>query len=515
MSIKQEVREYELEQRRQSSLGAWFGYLLGRSIMGIFRLIWVWKYAVTWTLTAVVASMVWSYGWTIILALAVAAGVWEQTRFLTPFVGDVVAMKTRRRKKRATMEGNRFLRHIGVVSESDDTIYKVSMTDNPVEARLTIDQPIPHVPSSKLIETCRSYRDAMDARRVRIKEHGHGSLDVVFCHRDPLDDAQTITEPAAFDPDKMQVTCAVDSDGEPTSVSFGDVSGMVVGGIPGSGKTAGVTSFLLPLALSDDVELTIIDGKGGDDWSAYRPAAAQFISGDENLEAIRDALNDAYEDMQDRVATNKQKLGQSNFWNVDAATRRQAGVPFKLIIIDECQGLFEQSGRDKDEKQLMGEILRSASGLVKRGRSAGVCVVFMTQKPTSDALPTAIRDNAALRLSFRLTTTQAAQAVLGVTGDEIDVPRATEIPASRKGGAVMARDTGEMAEVRFYFMPEDNQIALLEGVNKHGTVASSGAGITGEDSEGSPPIESDGSEAAQAEESSDDQVRDARKSPAQ
>ena len=54
-----------------------------------------------------------------------------------------------------------------------------------------------------------------------------------------------------------------------------------------------------------------------------------------------------------------------------------------------------------------------ASSLIRRGRSVAMVTVPCTQKPTGDSVPTAIRDNCPLALSFAVRTTDAAAATLG------------------------------------------------------------------------------------------------------
>lgn len=474
MKIRDEAYEKERDLKRRSSADVMIGVVIGRLFKVVFWTLWTCAITIAWVVAGLFAEQ-WSHNaWMGLILVAAGLFAFKKTRICTPVWGDAVRLQRKMRFRRQVKRGNELIVHMGLVSErgEDEKPYAVRLIDTPDEARLYVDKPIVGVPSSKLIEVCRSYKDRLDAKRVRVDERGKGVLEVVFLRRDPLDEGQVINEPAAFDPETMKVTCAVDAVGREVGVSFHEVSGMVVGGIPGSGKTAGLTSFLLPLALSDDVELTIIDGKGADDWTAYKPLATRFVAGDdglEDLEAIRDVLADFHGDMLERMQTNRERLGQSNYWNVDLATRRDADAPFKLLIVDECQGLFETAGRtSKEAKAVMSEILRYTSSIVKRGRSAGVCAVFITQKPTSEALPTAIRDNAALRLAFRVATPESERAVLGLTPDDIDTPRATTIPSSRKGGAVMARDTGELADVRFYYMPELRQREFIEEVSTDG-----------------------------------------------
>ena len=52
--------------------------------------------------------------------------------------------------------------------------------------------------------------------------------------------------------------------------------------------------------------------------------------------------------------------------------------------------------------------------LIKKGRSVLFLTILLTQKGTSDAIPTAIRDNAGLGFSFAVKTKDAAVAGLKV-----------------------------------------------------------------------------------------------------
>ena len=211
----------------------------------------------------------------------------------------------------------------------------------------------------------------------------------------------------------------------------------------------------------------IIDGKGGADWSAYESLVSKFISESTSFESIRDELVNAVQEMNERIKSNADVLGHSNFWSVSPEKRREAGVKLKLIVIDECQALFDMTGiNDKEEKALRNEIIRACTDLIKRGRSAGFFTIFITQKPTADSLPTAIRDNCALKISLRVSTPETEKAILGSSPDDaIDVTRATNIPLSRPGGAVAESENGERTEFRFYFFDENDIKNYLRQIN--------------------------------------------------
>lgn len=358
-------------------------------------------------------------------------------------------------------EANDFLRETSVVSETDATLYKALLTRQDDQVVLTINEGVRGKTPEDIIRAVSDYKTRWGARTVRSKIDGD-KIEINFVIKDYLDEGKTIDYIPVLDEQKMSVVCATDAFGNPTTITFENTAGMVIAGIPGSGKTAGATSFLAPIAMSQDVDVSIIDGKGGSDWDAYRPIASNFIQGSENLEEIAVLLEDYVEEMNRRVAEQKEALGTSGFWAASPEVRRAAGYKFRLLIIDECQDLFG-TGKDKDERDLFARIERAAVKLIRKGRSSGTSVVFITQKATADAIPTSIRDNCALRIAFRLMNATAKIAILGESiSDDVNAPDPCRIPANRKGGAVMANEAGALTEVRFYYIPE----TILEGIMK-------------------------------------------------
>lgn len=72
--------------------------------------------------------------------------------------------------------------------------------------------------------------------------------------------------------------------------------------------------------------------------------------------------------------------------------------------------------------------------LIQQGRSAGIIVVLTTQKPTSESIPTIIRDNCGLRVAFKVRKKEAATAILGDIDAEADP---VQIPAGTPGRFVI------------------------------------------------------------------------------
>lgn len=252
-----------------------------------------------------------------------------------------------------------------------------------------------------------------------------------------------------FDPSTGSLTVGLLENGDEATLNLSNCSGVVVGGVPGSGKTAGMMVIVLALYLSGCCELTIIDGKGGQDWIWAKNAARDYVGDD--LDAVHDLLLRSDDEMRSRLSSMRQRYGASNFWNISPDRR----PPLRVILIDECQSFFDLKGilGGKPAKDKAGEILAAATDIVKKGRSAGFLLFAITQKPTVESLPSALRDNCGLRICFRVSTPEAARAVLGDVPQGSPIP--TEIPPARRGGAVIGLDNGQIEMCRFAYVNEE------------------------------------------------------------
>lgn len=296
------------------------------------------------------------------------------------------------------------------------------------------------------------------------KNSQYQSFNIAFVTENPLDKAWLVKadNPIKLDEDTMTVYPYVDMDGKIGSLSFKEVSGMVIGGLPGSGKTAGMTSFMLPLALSEKVEMTVIDGKGGDDWDNFSEVAdlikyeTNLIDGTNNLEVVVNRLKSICADAENRKKVLKKITGKSNFWN----SKPSRQLPFKVVVFDEVQTFLNETGRSKEERESITLIHRLIAEIVTKYRSLGFCVIMATQKPSADNIPTDIRDNTSLRLSFRVATSTSEYATLG-SGDELGSVSATNISQNNKGVGVIADDKGNRKYVRFGYMDEQEQEKLV------------------------------------------------------
>ena len=190
-----------------------------------------------------------------------------------------------------------------------------------------------------------------------------------------------------------------------------NITGAVIAGMPGTGKTTLANSLLCQLAPSPAVRLAIADGQGGADFEPWRHRAYAY-AGDSRADAAG-LLEDIHAEMRHRFATVLERTGHRNAWK----TGPTEAFPLLFLVVDEAHGYLDES-MAKGDKAAEAHVrtCRAMLGqLVRRGRSVLIFSLILSQKPTSDAVPSFISANAGLRLCFGVQTIDGAVSVLGET----------------------------------------------------------------------------------------------------
>ena len=94
----------------------------------------------------------------------------------------------------------------------------------------------------------------------------------------------------------------------------GEVSGIVVAGLAGFGKTMLVAHQLGQLAPSPAVQFVLVDGKGGPDYD--RLTARAWLSAKDDLDQVRDVLRQVHRLMLHRQASIASVLGETDAWHL-------------------------------------------------------------------------------------------------------------------------------------------------------------------------------------------------------
>ncbi|WP_229068998.1 FtsK/SpoIIIE domain-containing protein [Actinoplanes sp. DH11] len=173
---------------------------------------------------------------------------------------------------------------------------------------------------------------------------------------------------------------------------------MLIGGEPGSGKSGLLNAVVAHAALSLDCRLVLFDGKRVE-LGQWRRCADAFVG-----PSLDQAL---------LVLRKLQMMMDARYDYLEECERRKT-IPedvFRayLVALDELAYYTATIGKktDRDEFSML---LRD---LVARGRAVGIIVIAATQRPSSDIIPTSLRDLFAWRYAGRCTNDSSSDIVLG------------------------------------------------------------------------------------------------------
>ena len=116
-----------------------------------------------------------------------------------------------------------------------------------------------------------------------------------------------------------------------------------------------------------------------------------------------------------------------------------------MDLLSHLQG----KGKARDE---FADLLRD---IVARGRAAGIVVVAATQKPSSDTVPTSIRDLFGYRLALRCSTRDASDTVLG-SGWASEGFTASDIDPANRGVGYLLAEGGLPKRMRCFVLSDDH-----------------------------------------------------------
>jgi DNA segregation ATPase FtsK/SpoIIIE, S-DNA-T family len=171
---------------------------------------------------------------------------------------------------------------------------------------------------------------------VRAEQQGPGLIRLRGLHRDPLLTPARIdllgTAPTSLD--SWWLGWAEDS--QPVMVRLAEVSGIVVAGLAGFGKTMLVAHLLGQLAPSPAVQFVLVDGKGGPDYDRLVPRA--WLSAKDDLTDVRDGLRRVHRLMLDRQGAIAQVLGVTDAWHLGPTP----SWPLVVVVIDEAHTFFHE-----------------------------------------------------------------------------------------------------------------------------------------------------------------------------
>nr|WP_206440668.1 cell division protein FtsK [Streptomyces scabichelini] len=238
---------------------------------------------------------------------------------------------------------------------------------------------------------------------------------------------------------------------------------MLIGAMPGMGKTFALRTALLAAALDVLAEPLVWELKGTGDLSPLKRVAADYGSGadDETAAATLDSIRYVYKDLERRakvIASLPKDKCPENKVTPELAANRSLGLHPLVLAIDECQELFSHEKYGKEAGTL-------CTGIIKRGRALGVILLLATQRPDKESLPTAISANVGTRFCLRVMGQLENDMILGTSMYKNGI-RATSFTKSDKGIGYLAGAADDPQIVRGYYMDNEEADAICERARK-------------------------------------------------
>lgn len=289
----------------------------------------------------------------------------------------------------------------------------------------------------------------LKVREVRVlpDRANAGRCEVVVVRRDPLSGGTPLSWPWMDVPRTSlwdAIPVGLGEDGVAVELVMGERN-IVVGGEPGGGKSVAVSMLVAAAALDPHAHLTLFDGKLVE-LAIWRGCADRFVG--PRLEEATEALGELRADMDERYAylhaEGRRKITQAD----------QGRFPLRLVVVDEL-ALYTASPDRKASAEFSG-LLRD---LVARGRAAGIVVVAATQKPSSDIVPTALRDLFGFRWAMRCSTPQASDTILG-SGWASAGFSASSIDSKDRGVGFLLAEGAQPVRLKSYYLSDDDLVVL-------------------------------------------------------
>src|SRR5690606_34301902 len=120
------------------------------------------------------------------------------------------------------------------------------------------------------------------------------------------------------------------------------------------------------------------------------PRFSEFAT---NQEQAIDALEALWQEHERRI----EWLKANGYKSVSNAGHSEE-MPLWLGVIDEAAQLFRLESTNRDEKERGKHLVDLVTRLVTVSRKTSIVVVLATQKPTTNTIPSLIRDNAQVKV---------------------------------------------------------------------------------------------------------------------
>ncbi|MFE3327543.1 cell division protein FtsK [Streptomyces sp. NPDC059176] len=235
---------------------------------------------------------------------------------------------------------------------------------------------------------------------------------------------------------------------------------ILIGSLPGQGKTASVRVLSCGAAMDPSVELWLHENKGTGDLDSLECVSHRFVSGidDDSIKYAADSLKLLRDEVMRRAAAIKKlprDLCPDKRVTRAIADKRSLKLWPLVGVFDECQNLF---AHPKYGKQAGDD----AEFIIKLGRALGVILILATQRPDKDSLPTGISGNVSIRFALKVAGQVENDMILGTSAYKNGVRATSFRPEIDAGNGYLAGATALPVVVRTAYLDDNATHAIAQ-----------------------------------------------------
>lgn len=197
--------------------------------------------------------------------------------------------------------------------------------------------------------------------------------------------------------------------GSPVVADLEKMPHLLIAGQTGSGKSVMINTFLTSLLYRNspsDLKLILVDPKQVE-MTLYKDIPHLLAPVITEPEKCISALKWAVAEMERRLKTFSE-VGKRNI-NEYNSLKREEGMPYVVIVIDELADLMMMAARDVEAL-----VVR----LAQKARAAGIHLVIATQRPSVDVITGLIKANVPARIAFTVVSQVDSRTIIDQAGAE-------------------------------------------------------------------------------------------------
>lgn len=265
---------------------------------------------------------------------------------------------------------------------------------------------------------------------------------------------------------------------------------LLIGALPGAGKTFSLRVPLLGAALDPTCELRVFELKGSGDLSPLKKVAHAYASGPGDPETVYAAvcsLREVAAEVRRRakvISGLPKDLARENKTTPEIAARRSLRLWPLVLAIDECQEVFTDDDYGKEAADL-------ATFIIKTGRAFGVLLWLATQRPDKESLPTGVSANVGTRFCLRVMSHVENDMILGTSAHQSGI-KATTFTTEDLGIGYLVGAGPDARIVHTYNVKNDQADRITDRARAQRAAAHTLSGIAlGEDVDSEVPAVTD------------------------